>query len=217
MNRRAWLHFVGKSYYSREEFIFESKAHGVSRAVAPNILKKMQMGDAVFLAQGDAKSSVIFGMFIIDRLIGLSEDLIQEMTRQNLIEVQTVDPYKVERGCGSYVVGAECKIKDRNAIFDLIRNTKDADIGRVMVGGEFFTLPLCEEVETEIPFRMGFRRFDKTLFDEEVAKKKRARPNAKKISVRGHFYQFDDEEGLAEIPYPVEFPMLLKISNYQLN
>ncbi len=204
MNRRAWLHFVGKSYYSREEFIFESKAHGVSRAVAPNILKKMQMGDAVFLAQGDAKSSVIFGMFIIDRLIGLSEDLIQEMARQNLIEVTPCEPYKVERECGSYVVGAECKIKDRNAIFDLIRNTKDADVGRVMVGGEFFTLPLCEEVETEIPFRMGFRRFDKTRC--RGRKEKRVRPNAKKISVKGYFYQFDDEEGFAEMPYPVEFP-----------
>lgn len=213
MNKRTWLHFVGKSYYSIEEFIAEAKDQGVSRAVAPNVLRQMEFGDIVVLAQGDRKGSTIFGFFVIDTMIGFNSEFLRQAADAGAIESHDGPRIEVERGCGSYTIFGTATVENREKLSDLIKNAKDEDLGRVMIGGRFIEYE--RYIETQIPFRMGFRRFDYDLFKETADAFMAKYPERKQVKVKGYFYVF--EEGDEQTSYEIAHPLIFMIEKYQLN
>ena len=81
-----YLHFIGKQYYKRHQFISEARRYGVNRRIAPNVFRKMRMGDRVFLAQGDQRGSQIFGYFVFTRI----KDKTHKLDRLTPRELQTL-------------------------------------------------------------------------------------------------------------------------------
>jgi len=221
--QRAWLHFVGKSYYSIKEFRNEAEKIGVSRAIAPNVLKKMKLGDLIVLAQKDGKHVKIFGTFVFSELIGLNPKVIEAMHKNQLIsEAASYPPLKVDRGCGSYVVTGSCRILEPDGIMNQIQSTEDKELGRVMIGGELKLLSNLDHIVVQIPFRQGFRRFDWDAFQGEVTRKLLTKPqHIDHVKVNGYFYVFNLDPDLVsdteEVSLPVYDPLLFKIENYQLN
>lgn len=209
-----WIHFIGAKYYSISGFKKEAKTYGINRAVAPNIFKKMELGDRVYLAQGDSKSSKIFGYFEFTNLAGLNDDLIDRFESVDLIELTSSKTYDVIRGCGRYVVKGEYKIVDMDGVIGGMKMLDDKEIGKVMVGGKFHPLTdvgiPTDQVSTYIPFTRGFRTFDgsefiKAYHDEVAAGKKIIKP-------RGMFYG-------PSVPAPVIKPSsatITAITDYSL-
>jgi len=72
----TYLHFIGKEYYSISKFIKEAKLFGVSRRVNLLMLKKFEFGDKIYLFQWDKTSSILFGYFIFEKILGLDTEII---------------------------------------------------------------------------------------------------------------------------------------------
>lgn len=185
---KAWLHFIGRQYYSRTEFVKEAKKYGITRRVSLKDLKKMDWGDMVLLAMKDGKSPCIFGSFSIEKLSGLSPAASAAVRKVFDWELVSPGGTAVERGCGSYTEGP-CFVLKRATlpqIAQLLEELKllEVDIGLPMIGGEF--KPHMPVRLRDIPFRQGFRLFD---YDRLV---KEAGPflhtSAKAVTVRGQFY-----------------------------
>lgn len=100
---------------------------------------------------------------------------------------------------------------------DRIREADKDDVGRVMIGGSYHTLPgvdiWTEYILCQIPFRQGFRLFD---FDDLKAQFDAIYPDLKPghhAKVKGQFYTDErSQEGIK-----IEDPLLLRIENYHLN
>lgn len=216
-----WIHFIGKSYYTIDKFISEAKEIGVSRAVSFEVFKKMKVGDRIFLAQKDGKSTKIFGYFIFDSIVGLDDQFISELKSDGYIRQISEPDYSdsVERGCGEYTVTGIFEINSPDKLMERINEADKDDVGRVMIGGKFHYLSGVEIHEDyilcEIPFRQGFRLFDFDLFYYQYTELKFAtnyKPG-RHIKVKGQFYT--DERNDNEII--IEDPLLLRIENYKLN
>ncbi len=203
----SWLHFVGKKYWkSPAKFIREAKRYGVSRRISLLQLEQMAWGDTVMLAQWDG-SSVAFGQFRIERVTGLSPEVIAEI--QNQYGAEEVDPggYHVERECGSYIAGpgytTRATITQIGYVIEKLGWT-----GPLMVAGPFDVLevryngPDGQELTErpfrarlkDIPHRMGFRRFDydRFLAESRLQLEARARgeiANRGLVTLKGQFYE----------------------------
>jgi len=212
-NSQCWLHFIGVQYYSISEFVKEAEQIGISRAVSPQVLKKMNLGDFVVLAQKDGPSTKIFGYFRISVITGLTPEAISLLKEKNLIQRQsTLVPMRIKRGCGTYEIIGSYSITDPDVIMDTIKEMSSEMIGRVMIGGEFVSLSevitgVKDYVLTDIPFRQGFRLFDYQGFQDAVH-------TSKNRKVKGQFYSAEKDQHYINLPIRGE---LLEIQNYQLN
>jgi len=184
----------------------------------------MNFGDRIFVAQKDGKSTKIFGYFTIDTLIGLDPDLIDELSKKNLLERNEMPggSFSVERGCGDYVVENSFTITHEIALMKEIKKLDKDKAGRIMIGGKFHHLEGVEIYEdyilTDIPFRQGFRLFDFDLFYYQYTELKFASDYkaGRHIKVKGQFYIFGEVDTSCRDPFIADLK-LLQISNYHLN
>lgn len=222
---RGWIHFIGANYYSIDDYRQEAMTIGISRAVAPNVLKQMNLGDIIVLAQKDDDKTKIFGYFRLTNIIGMGGDLVEEMKRRGVIhKSETFKPVEVERGCGSYTITSSYDIGSDVDFMEVIRNADNEQLGRVMIGGKYFDLPGgIEYIVSEIPFRRGFRKFDWDVFEVSVDIEFKRKPGRKYYKVKGFFYDFEnldkfnsDVRVVRESDKPNN-PKLFEIKDYQLN
>ncbi len=107
-----WLHFVGKTYYTPEQYIEEALRIGASRKTNARVFRQMTWGDRVFLAQGDMRKknrtspfngSTIFGFFTVSTLGGLPQEVLEEIAETQGLEI-TAAPSQastyIRRRCG---------------------------------------------------------------------------------------------------------------------
>lgn len=188
----TWLHFVGKTYYTRGTFVREAKKYGVTRRVSLNVLKNMAWGDRVLLAIMDGKTPIVFGEFRIERISGLSAEAVSALERLGLLqEIIDFGGIFVKRGCGCYVTGPT---RSTNATIREIVQTLEAlmasgeleDPGKPMVSGKFILHPLVRL--KDIRFRQGFRLFDYETFEVAYKTEKEKNPGRSIPAVKGHFY-----------------------------
>lgn len=217
---QVWLHFVGKSYYSINQFIKEAEQIGVNRAIAPKVLRKMTLGDLVLLAQKDGASTKIFGCFVFSQITGLTSEAISILYSSGAIrKTASLVPMHIERGCGHYDIVASYAVTDNDAAMETIYNLTDEQIGRVMVGGTFYPLINLEIPEDyvlcDIPFQMGFRLFDFDEFRKQYRDWASVTPSGRHIKVKGQFYA--NEDFTKEYVSYIEDASLLEIANYKLN
>lgn len=217
-----WIHFIGKSYYTMDKFVSEAREKGVSRAVSFEIFKKMNIGDRIFLAQKDGKSTKIFGYFVFENIVGLDSQFISELKSDGYVRQVSKPDYseQVERGCGEYTVTGIFEINSPDKLMDKIRNSDKEDVGRVMIGGEFYDLKDVQIEEdfifVEIPFRQGFRLFDFDLFYyqyDNIIRNALPQKTKRHLKIKGQFYT---DEIVKERIF-VEDPQLYKIEGYHLN
>jgi hypothetical protein len=218
MKKRTWIHFVGANYYSIDKFIKEANTVGIARAIAPQVLKKMSTGDVVLLAQKVGKSTRIFGYFTFNEMTGLDPELVQELKRRQIIKAMpALEPMNIQRGCGSYTITGSFAVADSESMMDLIRETDDKKIGRVMIGGKFHYLKDAgmdvDYVLCEIPFRKGFRAFDFATFKSRVDERLQTLKPGHHVKLKGQFYS--DLEDFEMVP--VDLSQFFEIQNYNLN
>jgi hypothetical protein len=228
MKTKCWIHFIGKSYYTINTFISEAKRIGISRAVAPTVLRKMNIGDIVLLTQKDGVSTKIFGYFMINNITGLSSTLIKKLESNHIIEsTSSLTPMSIKRGCGSYNIVATYTIDRPEKLMEVIQHSTDEEIGRVMIGGEFrylyvtpnvgMTLNKLEKknqidyVLTKIPFRKGFRLFN---FSEFRRAFNQVFQKSNHVKLKGQFYATTDNQLNTEFDID---STLFEIKDYQLN
>lgn len=211
MKTTNWLHFIGKGYYDDiDAFIHESKQIGISRAIAYNVFKKMELGDRVFLAQKHAdKKSKIFGYFIFSSILGMKAEKIDELRQKGIIKDEPVLPFAINRGCGMYVVASTSTIENRQAFMDEVKQMGKEDFDRLMIGGQFYDLSYCDIPEhyviTKIPFQQGFRMFNFEQFKADY-------DAARGRQVKGQYYE-NERQGISL----VDNMKLIQIENYKLN
>lgn len=217
---QVWLHFIDKNYSGRDEFIREAKTIGVSRAIAPQIFKKMQLGDIILLAQGDRKGSTIFGYFQLHTIIGVGPEITEELKKHDVLKKISLDsPLKVKRGCGEYTITSNYTITDPEQLMKITKEMIDKKVstGRLMIGGTFYDLTYLQlpvlEVTTEIPFKQGFRLFDGLDFVKQINSFVLYNPNHLQVKVSGQFYVSESKD----VPSSTIEATLLRIKDYQLN
>ena len=215
---QTWIHFIGKNYYTMNKFVKEANLINVSRAISPFVIKKMNIGDVVLLAQKDGSSSKIFGYFVFTEITGLTPEAIETLQKEKIInKVPSITPVKIERGCGSYTVTGEYEICSANDLMNTLRDLDNDLIGRVMIGGQFHILKdigiPVDYILTEIPFRKGFRLFDFGTFKARIQEKLETLKEGHHIKLKGQFYSQGNNFNMV----PVSHSKLLEIRNYQLN
>uniref|UniRef100_A0A6M3L1S3 Uncharacterized protein n=2 Tax=viral metagenome TaxID=1070528 RepID=A0A6M3L1S3_9ZZZZ len=215
-----YLHFIGKSYYKTPTmFIREALKYGVNRRVAPNLFKRMRLGDRIFLAQGDKKNSRIFGFFIFTSITGLNHDLIDRMRDKGLIAdtpTRGSSLGNVERGCGSYTVSASYRISNPTQLMEELTQLDGKELGPLMIGGLFYSLEetrirslyRVDHICANIPFQQGFRPFDADGFFAEY--ERQVLSGRRNIRIIGMFYAKPPTDGAHKTGGKV-----LKISNYR--
>lgn len=167
-----WLHWIGKKYYSIDEFLEEGKRVGVSRRVSLNFLARMNWGDKVYCIQKKPKyrNGSVFCCFPVKLLTGLSSEICKELCEVFPMEKISEGGEIVERECGDYVTGSsyEVKVPLKTIVSYIIRRQKEGvDIGKPMVGcdlSSFRTLVQPWAIMKNIPFSQGFRDFDFNRF-----------------------------------------------------
>jgi len=199
----TWLHFIGNKYYSIPKFIKEAKRIGAARRVSLKVLKKMNFGDKVVVAQWDGYKTIVFGYFIIRTVGGITHDISAEVRERYGGICISPGGEVVTRGCGTYVSGA-CYATNAeiNEICEVIEE----------VAGENAKLPLTVEgpltpfPTSEIPYkfvyllkvphRQGFRKFNWEEFVEDVRNWKKSK-RYKYPALTKQYYADQDEEGEA--------------------
>lgn len=218
---KHWIHFIGKNYYTISKFKAEAQRIGVSRAIAPQVLKKMYFGDIVLLAQKDGTSTKIFGWFKLTQITGLSDIVVSKIREAGCVtKLDSLVPMHIERGCGRYDITAQFTITSPDEIMKIIRQTDDKQLGRVMIGGTYHDLsPLGIDEEyllSEIPFRMGFREIDFSALLHQYMEK--MNPNSNRhVKLKGQFYVTTDTRLHPISTWDKADTKLLVIKNYQLN
>ena len=220
--KQTWIHFIGKSYYTIPAFIKEAKNINVSRAVSPQVFRKMNLGDLVLLAQKDGPHTKIFGCFIIKELTGLTPKVINRLVMSGEIRKTTaLTPMLIKRECGQYEVTNHYVIYSNEQFMSAIKNLTNEEIGRVMVGGSFYPLGRIgmetDHILTDLPFRKGYRLFDIDSLMTQYKSKVQTVRTGRHVKVRGQFY-VAKEDSVDLLPYtPPNEAILLQIQNYQLN
>jgi len=186
-----WLHFIGKQYYTIHKFVKEAENIGINRKIAARILKKMNFGDLIFLAQGNSKGSKLFGFFEFTTLMGISPELKQRMLDEGVVKWVSTPNTMIKRGCGQYVLSSLYSVCDtKKLMVDIIREMDDEDLKGVMIGGSFHPLSDVgisrDIVNSNMVFRMGFREFDFNNF--RIAYNEAVLKGSKKIRIIGYFY-----------------------------
>jgi len=199
----TWLHFIGNKYYSISKFIKEAKQLEASRRVSLKVLKKMNFGDKVVVAQWDGKKTIVFGYFTIRRVGGITPDISVEVCERYGGVCISPGGEVVIRCCGIYISGA-CY-------------STSASIGKICevieeVAGENAKLPLVVEGPftpyptvqipykfvylLKVPHRQGFRKFNWEEFVKDVRNWKKSK-RYKYPALTKQYYTDQDEEGEA--------------------
>lgn len=193
----AWLHWIGKSYYTIGSFITESEQYGITRRVALNVLERMNWGDKVLCIQKEdgAKSGSIFLEFNIERLSGLSAEAEKALAKRWSIVMIDPGGDRVERECGEYETGPLCAFEGATLpeIARILKSLKTSgvDIGKPMIGCSKGYFSVYNEPLTrlrDVPFRPGFRTFDYTKFLSAVAEKRVKNPKRRVVLTNAQFY-----------------------------
>jgi hypothetical protein len=169
-----WLHFVGKTYYTPEQYIEEALRIGASRKTNARVIRQMTWGDRVFLAQGDMRKknrtspfngSTIFGFFTILTLGGLPQEVLEEIAEAQGLEI-TDAPIQASaytrRRCGHYSLGPSVK-GVKIPLGDIPDYIDEDDRGSYLLQGKFTPLEVRPTL-SDIGFRWGFRRFDGSAY-----------------------------------------------------
>jgi len=161
--RKFWLHFIGSYYYSISKFSKEAKRYGVSRRISLNLLKKMDWGDIVLLAQGNRKNSAkIFGYFKISNIT--AQGLLQKCP-DLIMNFEATGGNLIKRQCGEYYVTGIALVKKDVKVSEIAERLEKVD--KAMIGGDLVLLekPITVKLLT---FQQGFRRFDIKKFLEDL-------------------------------------------------
>ena len=196
-----WLHWIGKQYYTIEQFVIEAQKYGITRRIPLRDLKKFSWGDIVFCIQKEPqlKTGSVFGSFQVTLVSGLSTSAVTNIYNDRLesnFAMEQISPggNPVERECGDYIEGPtyaiEISIKEFAHLLDK-QEKNGIDIGKIMVGCKSEDFKLFLEPWTilkDVPFRQGFREFDyKEFFNKERIYKEN-NPGRRPI-VKGQLYQ----------------------------
>jgi hypothetical protein len=225
MKQRTWIHFIGKKYYTINQFIDEANKQGISRAIASQMLKKMEFGDLILLAQKDGSATKIFGGFVFSRIVGIGHFAMKHLQEKNLVKHSSSPGTKIQRGCGNYTVQDVYTITNEKKVMEEIRQM--SNIGKAMIGGEFLSIDQIFESQlldgvdyilSEIPFQMGYRRVDFESIQNELQSKLldlKGHSQNRRPKLKGQFY-IDKDEDKAR-PLQIDNPKLLNITKYKLN
>ena len=160
----VWLHYIGKGLYTIESFVREAKKYGVSRAIPLQMLKKLNWGDKIYLAQNlskvemDEKNVVVakvFGYFRVESVqLNASDKLKSEIHNDEKVRAKIVDSggFTVHRACGSYEVSSIAVTNANLSTLAEVIREKEKELGekaKVFVCGE---LVLIEPIEIPAPF-----------------------------------------------------------------
>jgi len=184
---RCWIHFLGKEYYSTSKFIKEARRLGVSRRVAPHVLRQMRWGDIVLLARSRKASCKIFGWFKISTLFAKG---LKDLLADRLDIVWTPMNETVDKLCGRYTISACCGLSPFTRLEEVAeRITKDH---KAMVGGELVLLSKPVKIRG-LTYIRGFRPFclEKLIVEYEA-----------KLPHCGQYY--DSFEPLANLSIPLD-------------
>lgn len=158
-NPRAWLHFIGKQYYSPGKFIKEAEKYSVTRRIAPRTLKQMHWGDIILLAfsAGLKRSGKIFGWFILDNLHGVDLHKKCDGLEIDWHFEEGTEATKVERECGKYFVSGYGTVKGVLDLPEIAEHIEKEDMP--MIGGrlQLFNKPILVK---KLTYFMGFRGFE---------------------------------------------------------
>lgn len=173
--KKAFLHYVGKEYYSGTKFAAEAKEKGVSRAIPFSMLKSMEWQDQIFLAQFSADGrfrqqgygfASIFGYFSVS---GFNHDLPTEFM-QEVAPFLRLDcsapstPMQVDRECGSYGISAICTttatLQEVTSIIEELAKKNNIDLSKhkFFVTGYFHDL---DEKKIPLYFFRGYSEIEK--------------------------------------------------------
>jgi len=182
----TWLHFVGRGYYTRAQFVREAERYGVTRRVSLGVLKQMAWGDRVLLVMKDGASAVTFGTFHVEKIAGLSQEVTLKVTSRYESRVTDLGGREVKRGCGCYVQGPSYAVSATvEEIVELAAAAADA--GKPMIGGRFHDHDPVRLVD--IPQRQGFRLFDYAGFRQALREWARTHGGTRRLPrLRGQFY-----------------------------
>ena len=143
------VHYIGTNTYNAKSFAKEAHEYGVSRAMPVSLIKKMDFGDKVFLAEnihdktGEAN---IFGGFTVGGFTPMNiseiemETLMTRLTRK--VNDNKTGEY-VMRLCGRYQVVSVGMIDnpDINKLSDCINTLKDINPdAKVLLTGKYFDI-----------------------------------------------------------------------------
>jgi len=194
----SWLHWIGKSYYTLAGFASEAQKFGISRRVSLQNLKKMSWGDWVCCLYDTArdKGGTYFLEFRIEKITGLSAEATRMLQDEFALRPIDFGGTAIIRGCGDYMTGVTfyCDA-DMSQVVDRLDKAKDEgmDIGKPMIGCEppaVKTTWLPMPVFSDIPFRQGFRSFDRRKARIDIAMC-RKESKSKTPRLEGQYYTDD--------------------------
>ncbi len=193
---KTWLHFIGKSYYSRASFEAEAREHGITRRVSLRTAKRMEFGDSVLLAMRDGKSALLFGQFAITRLTGLTVEAMKHVATDFPLEMIHPGGGIVSRGCGDIGLGPAFSFTSHVEMEDLVEKLEEqkaqgGEVGAIMVGGAWQDFPLVRL--KSVPHQKGFRLFDQASLADDVVAWMLEHPDKALPQIRGHFYAKPDD------------------------
>jgi hypothetical protein len=140
---KYYLHYVGGKLYPKETFIKEAEQFGVNRCIPMRMIKKLKWGDKILLGIFSPKEltpimaqsvfdgrknktggrAEVFGYFIITGLnINASQEFKTTLIGQLDIVESKEQNLKIQRQCGSYVLGTSYVVKD--CIEDIIKKAE---------------------------------------------------------------------------------------------
>ena len=167
-----WLHFVGRTYYTREQYIEEALRLGSSRRASSRILRQVAWGDRIFLAQGDMKrkdrvtpfeGTTILGYFTLTTVGGIPLETLETIAETWDLEITNAPipaSASIRRRCGTYLLGPS--IKNTRLPVAELPDYEDVDVDEApayLLQGKFTPIESGPTL-IDIGFRWGFRRFD---------------------------------------------------------
>lgn len=164
-----WLHFVGRTYYTREQYVEEALRLGSSRRASSRILRQVAWGDRIFLAQGDMKrkdrvtpfeGTTILGYFTLTTVGGIPLETLETIAEDQGFQITNAPipaSASTRRRCGTYLLGPS--IKNTTFPVSALPDYEDEDEAPAYLLQGKFTPIESGPTLVDIGFRWGFRRF----------------------------------------------------------
>lgn len=201
-----WLHFVGQSYYDRQDYMKEAFNIGCSRRVPRRLLGSFQWGDRIWLAQGEGTKrkqteiaptpAEVFGYFYVQEIGGLKSAAIEQVPISHII---MDSPYVEDRGCGEiYVLALYATTAD---IREVAQYTSEDD--KPLIRGPFYALRFPILLK-DIHYFRGYRR----ISGHQLT---RAMNYGESIEIAGELEPYGDPE-----PVRPEQTTVMEVSDYKL-
>lgn len=169
-----WLHFVGRTYYTREQYVEEALRLGSSRRASSRVLRQVAWGDRIFLAQGDMKrkdrvtpfeGTNILGYFTLTTVGGIPLETLEMIAEDQGFQITNAPipaSASTRRRCGTYLLGPS--IKNTTFLVSALPDYEDEDEAPAYLLQGKFTPIEDGPTLVDIGFRWGFRRFDGTQY-----------------------------------------------------